>query len=172
MHKNQRRPFTDQENNFIRQSVKLVGEDWEIIAKVLPGRSPKQIHDRYQNYLRDGLKKEQWTKEEDKNLIKLYQSIGPKWTKMISKLPGRSANDIKNRWHKHLIKEIPVSSKENKNDEHTFVDSQNLHNDINLNSKANNDFDNLFNSIIMKDDYEIDDFKDGVCFENYDFHFI
>ena len=94
MHRNQRKPFTAQEDHFIRNSVKLVGEDWEIISKVLLGRTPKQIHDRYQNYLRDGLKKGPWTKEEDDLIISFYEQIGPKWTKMVENIPGRSANAL------------------------------------------------------------------------------
>lgn len=106
MQRSKRIPFTDDENQIIRDSVKIYGEDWEAIAKKLHGRTPKQIHDRYINYLRDGLKKEPWTKQEDDILIEMYKSIGSKWSKMMTKLPGRSGNDIKNRWHKHLFKNV------------------------------------------------------------------
>lgn len=104
MHKSKRSPFTCQENAFIRESVKRYGEDWETIARCLPGRSPKQVHDRYINYLREGLIKSPWTKQEDDVLLLMYKAIGPKWSKMMINLPGRSGNDIKNRWHKHLSK--------------------------------------------------------------------
>ena len=104
MHKIQRRLFTQNENMVIFQSVKLIGEEWEIIAKILPGRTPKQIQDRYKNYLREDLKKEPFSNEEDQKTIELFKQIGPKWTKMMNSLPGRSGNDIKNRFHKHLNK--------------------------------------------------------------------
>lgn len=104
MHKTKRIPFTDIENRIIRESVRKMGEKWDAISEKLPGRTPKQIHDRYINYLRDGLKAEPWSKEEDDILMKMYKLIGPKWSKMMINLPGRSGNDIKNRWHKHLIK--------------------------------------------------------------------
>lgn len=86
------------------------GESWEEIAKKLPGQTPKQCHDRYANYLRDGLKSEPWTQEEDEMLIEMHKEIGPKWVKMMKRLPGRSGNDIKNRWHKHLIKKEKLIS--------------------------------------------------------------
>ncbi|KAK8863951.1 hypothetical protein M9Y10_011645 [Tritrichomonas musculus] len=106
MQKSKRFPFTEQENQIIRQLVKLMGEDWEAISKRLPGRTPKQCHDRYINYLREGLKSGPWSSQEDDILINMYKAIGPKWSKMMVNLPGRSGNDIKNRWHKHLNKKI------------------------------------------------------------------
>ena len=113
MKRTKRIPFTEKENKLIKKMVKKVGKDWEEISKFIPGRTPKQIHDRYINYLRDGLKKDPWTSEEDEILINMYQEIGNKWSKMIKKLPGRSGNDIKNRWHKHLCKNNFSSSKNN-----------------------------------------------------------
>lgn len=104
MHKNKRCPFSEKENQVIIDSIKEYGEDWDRIAKRLLNRTPKQCHDRYNNYLRDGLKKEPWTDEEDNVLLGLYKEYGPKWTKMTGHIPGRSGNDIKNRWHKHLCK--------------------------------------------------------------------
>ena len=104
MQKSKRYPFTDQENRIIRETVKRIGEDWEAISRKLPGRTPKQCHDRYINYLREGLKSGPWSSQEDDILINMYKAIGPKWSKMMVNLPGRSGNDIKNRWYKHLIK--------------------------------------------------------------------
>ena len=82
----------------------------------MTGRTPKQIHDRYVNYLREGLKSEPWTNQEDNILIELFKSFGPKWTKMMKYLPGRSGNDIKNRWHKHLMKKVECENKKAESD--------------------------------------------------------
>lgn len=106
MEKPKRFPFTEQEDNAIRECMKFLGEDWESISERIPGRSAKQIRDRYINYLKEGLKTEPWTNEEDEILIEMFKNIGPKWSKMMSSLPGRSSNDIKNRWHKRLFKKI------------------------------------------------------------------
>ena len=129
MQKTKRFPFTEIENQIIRESVKRIGEDWEAISKKLPGRTPKQCHDRYINYLRDGLKSEPWSLQEDETLLTMYKAIGPKWSKMMGNLPGRSGNDIKNRWHKHL------SKKSNQ--------AFNMNN-INNNSKSTSNLTNLF----------------------------
>lgn len=116
MQKTKRFPFTESENQVIKDLVKRIGEDWEAISKKLPGRTPKQCHDRYINYLREGLKNDPWSSQEDETLINMYNAIGPKWTKMMIHLPGRSGNDIKNRWHKHLMKKSIRSLKIKKND--------------------------------------------------------
>lgn len=104
MLKNKRRIFSQLEDQIIREYVNEHGENWDEVAKKLSGRTPKQCHDRYSNYLREGLKTGPWSMEEDEILIKMHYEIGPKWIKMMKYLPGRSGNDIKNRWHKHLIK--------------------------------------------------------------------
>ncbi|OHS96420.1 Myb-like DNA-binding domain containing protein [Tritrichomonas foetus] len=104
MQRSKRRTFTDLEDQSIREGILIYGENWDAIATKLPGRTPKQCHDRYVNYLRIGLKSDPWTPDEDEILIQLHNEIGSKWSKMMNDLPGRSGNDIKNRWHKHLIK--------------------------------------------------------------------
>lgn len=46
-----------------------------------------------------GLKREDFTPEEDALLGRLVDTIGFKWTKIQKKMPGRSDMDVKNRWH-------------------------------------------------------------------------
>lgn len=143
MKRSKRVPFTEMENCLIRQLADLYGKNWEVIAKRLPGRTPKQIHDRYINYLQDGLKKEPWTPKEDEILIQEFNKIGPKWSKMVDKLPGRSGNDIKNRWHKHLYKKtfVLTGNEKSTNFDVLFVDQfsfQNKNRNETLNKYHNN----------------------------------
>jgi hypothetical protein len=46
-----------------------------------------------------GLKREDFTPEEDALLGRLVDTMGFKWTKIQQKMPGRSDMDVKNRWH-------------------------------------------------------------------------
>lgn len=172
MHKIQRRPFTQNENMVIFQSVKLIGEEWEIIAKMLPGRTPKQIQDRYKNYLREDLKKEPFSDEEDQKIIELFKQIGPKWTKMTSQLPGRSGNDIKNRWHKHIIKKNH-DLLENKSNETLYSENDAqyiMKNDIKSNcQKSDDEIDlddfSLYPPNVNEDPVQIDEvFDEGLNF--------
>ena len=174
MHKIQRRPFTNQENTLIAQSVKLIGEDWEIISRFLPGRTAKQVHDRYVNYLQDGLKKEPWTKEEDEILLKTLKSMGPKWTKMTPYLPGRSGNDIKNRWHKHLIKqhhnldEINIDDLTSKTETISEVENKTEDESLKL---ASEDLFDIFSPSLFEKTNEIPELFDDLFNENWDLVF-
>lgn len=140
MQKTKRLLFTERENIIIKECVRVFGEDWDAISLRLPGRTPKQIHDRYINYLRNGLKRDPWTKQEDEILIKMYKAIGPKWTKMMVHLPGRSGNDIKNRWHKHLFKKTIKTKNEKQESNNDFVFDDN---NISISDKSNS---NLMNN--------------------------
>ena len=52
---------------------------WKDIAgKMNTERTPKQCRDRWHNYLRPGIKKGQWTKQEEKRIGDLYAKLGGK----------------------------------------------------------------------------------------------
>lgn len=42
------------------------------------GRTAKQCRDRWQNYLRPGIKKGHWTKAEEVQIREMYRTMGPK----------------------------------------------------------------------------------------------
>jgi hypothetical protein len=54
--------------------------------------------------LLESLVTEPWTPEEDALVVQKYHQIGPKWVEIGKMLSGRSGNNVKNRWHKHLCK--------------------------------------------------------------------
>jgi hypothetical protein len=100
-----RRKFTPDEDLQIRSLVERLGtQSWEEIAKFLPERSARQCRDRYKNYLVESLVMNPWTSEEDAIVVEKYHQIGPKWVEIGKLLSGRSGNNVKNRWHKHLVK--------------------------------------------------------------------
>jgi hypothetical protein len=100
-----RRKFTPEEDMKLRALVESFGTaGWDEIARFLPQRSPRQCRDRYKNYLLETLVTEPWTPEEDALVIRQFYLIGPKWVEIGKMLSGRSGNNVKNRWHKHLAK--------------------------------------------------------------------
>jgi hypothetical protein len=100
-----RRKFTPDEDRELRALVERLGtKSWEEIAHSVPGRSARQCRNRYKNYLLDSLVTNPWTPEEDAMLIKKFHQIGPKWVEIGKVLSGRSGNNVKNRWYKHLCK--------------------------------------------------------------------
>jgi hypothetical protein len=79
-------------------------KNWEEIARFMPSRSARQCRDRFKNYLGDFIVTNPWTSQEDAVVIRQYHLIGPKWVEIGKMLSGRSGNNVKNRWHKHLSK--------------------------------------------------------------------
>ena len=59
--------------------------------------------------MRPEIKKEPWTDEEILKLMQLYLQHGSSWSKISESLPGRTSNQIKNRYNsvlkKHYIKD-------------------------------------------------------------------
>ena len=64
------------------------------------------MRDRYINILDPGINKGQWSKEEDQIIVKEFEKIGPKWSRISQKLRGRPENMVKNRWYSHIRKKV------------------------------------------------------------------
>ncbi|KAL2494209.1 transcription factor MYB [Forsythia ovata] len=59
-------------------------------------RSGKSYRLRWVNYLKPGVKRGNYSKEEADLIIELHAKLGNKWPAIAEKLPGRTDNDIKN----------------------------------------------------------------------------
>jgi hypothetical protein len=113
-----RQLFSKEEDNMIKQLYEEFGmRNWNRISQFLPARKAKNCRDRYLNYLQPNLKTEDWTAEEDSDLLKLVQQYGKKWMIISELLPGRSPISTKNRFTRFLENEGDkdfVIPKENK----------------------------------------------------------
>lgn len=91
--------WTAEEDNLLKMLVKKEGtNNWSLIAQSIPDRTGKQCRERWLNQLRPELTKNNWTPQEDAILIHQQQIHGNMWTKIAQFLPGRSPNNVKNRW--------------------------------------------------------------------------
>ncbi|KAJ4830260.1 hypothetical protein Tsubulata_029719 [Turnera subulata] len=82
-------------------------ENWRALPKQAGLlRCGKSCRLRWINYLRPDVKRGNFTKEEEETIIRLHQTLGNKWSKIASHLPGRTDNEIKNVWNTHLKKRL------------------------------------------------------------------
>lgn len=102
--------WTPEEDQKLKDLVEQYGRTkWSYIGKFLPGRIGKQCRERWHNHLNPALKKTPWTPEEEKLIIKMRAELGNRWAKIARCLPGRSDNDVKNRWYASLRKRVEAA---------------------------------------------------------------
>ena len=90
----------------------MFGKKWKRISNDLKGinifyglgRTPKQVRERYVNFLRPNLNNERWSIEEDLRLVDLINKYGRKWNKIVEEMGTRSHNQIRNRYNHRIMK--------------------------------------------------------------------
>lgn len=91
-------PYKDERiTNLVNE---LPDNSWTTIANIIGTKTPKQIKDRYVNYINPMLKHSEWTIEEEILLLELYELLGSSWSTIEKLMPFRSRNDIRYKWMK------------------------------------------------------------------------
>ena len=78
------------------------------LAPQLPGRTGKQIRDRWVNYLNPSINHLPFSREDDLRLWAGHAELGKRWVEISSKIfhSTRSENHIKNRWYSAAFKKF------------------------------------------------------------------
>jgi len=81
---------------------------WADLAPMLPGRSGKQIRDRWVNYLNPAINHLPFSREDDLKLWAGHRELGKRWVEISVKIfnSTRSENHIKNRWYSAAFKKF------------------------------------------------------------------
>ncbi|KAI8000458.1 Transcription factor MYB113 [Camellia lanceoleosa] len=105
--------WTEEEDNLLRKYVDEYGQgNWKHIpSKSGLNRCRKSCRLRWLNYLRPNIKRGHFAVDEDDLIIRLHGLLGNRWSLIAGRIPGRTANDIKNYWNSNLSKKIPSESK-------------------------------------------------------------
>ncbi|EDR22118.1 r2r3-MYB transcription factor, putative [Entamoeba dispar SAW760] len=95
--------WTKEEDVLLQNAIQLYGiNNWDLVDECVPGRTKKQCKDRYYNRFDPNIIRKPWSYEEDQILLKYRNVYGNKWTEIRKYLPGRTANQIKNRFFSHF----------------------------------------------------------------------
>ncbi|CAN8325604.1 unnamed protein product [Cochlearia groenlandica] len=101
-------PWTAEEDKKLINFILTNGQCcWRALPK-LAGlrRCGKSCRLRWTNYLRPDLKRGLLSNDEEQLVIDLHAHLGNKWSKIASRLPGRTDNEIKNHWNTHIKKKL------------------------------------------------------------------
>ncbi|KAG7955846.1 hypothetical protein I3843_11G095100 [Carya illinoinensis] len=80
---------------------------WRTLPKLAGlNRCGKSCRLRWTNYLRPDIKRGEFSEDEERKIINLHSILGNKWSRIATKLPGRTDNEIKNHWNTHLKKKL------------------------------------------------------------------
>nr|QTO65849.1 R2R3MYB [Hedyosmum goudotianum] len=103
--------WTQEEDDLLRKCIDKYGEGkWtQIPLRAGLKRCRKSCRLRWLNYLRPNIKKGEFEEDEIDLIIRLHKLLGNRWSLIAGRIPGRTANDIKNYWNSHMTKNLKTS---------------------------------------------------------------
>ncbi|XP_019093300.1 PREDICTED: transcription factor MYB114-like [Camelina sativa] len=98
--------WTAEEDSLLRQCIDKYGEGkWhQVPFRSGLNRRCKSCRERWLNYLNPNINRGEFTSDEIDLLLRLHKLLRNRWSLIAGRLPGRTANDVKNYWKTHFGK--------------------------------------------------------------------
>ncbi|KAL4652310.1 hypothetical protein ACB092_01G223800, partial [Castanea dentata] len=98
--------WTEEEDIRLKQCIEKYGEGKWHLVPIHSGlnRCRKSYRLRWLNYLKPNIKRGNFSADEVDLMLRLHKLLGNRWSLIAGRLPGRTANDVKNYWNTHLLK--------------------------------------------------------------------
>ncbi|XP_068336077.1 transcription factor MYB1-like [Pyrus communis] len=111
--------WTREEDNLLRQCIEIHGEGkWNQVSyKAGLNRCRKSCRQRWLNYLKPNIKRGDFKEDEVDLILRLHRLLGNRWSLIARRLPGRTANDVKNYWYTRLRIDSRMKTVKNKSQE-------------------------------------------------------
>jgi hypothetical protein len=100
------RRWSAEEDSTLLELVEVYGKDWKELASRFPGKTSKQIKERWSNQLDPRIVDCPWSVEEDFKLVLLVRLHGRSWCRIAKEMNGRTELMLKNRFHSFLRKKL------------------------------------------------------------------
>ncbi|KAL8197973.1 hypothetical protein R6Q57_030000 [Mikania cordata] len=109
--------WTVQEDMLLKSCIQKHGEGkWHLVPlRAGLNRCRKSCRLRWLNYLRPNIKKGAFGEDEVDLMLRIHRLIGNRWSLIAGRMPGRTANDVKNYWNTH-VRSRPKQQKEEPKD--------------------------------------------------------
>ncbi|XP_062116628.1 transcription factor WER-like [Humulus lupulus] len=100
--------WTREEDDLLRDCIDKYGEGkWHLVpSRAELNRCRKSCRLRWLNYLKPDIKRGEFTADEVDLILRLHKLLGNRWSLIAGRIPGRTANDVKNYWNTHLGKKV------------------------------------------------------------------
>nr|WUT88018.1 R2R3 MYB transcription factor [Rehmannia glutinosa] len=99
--------WTKAEDILLKKCIDKYGEGrWHLVPhRAGLNRCRKSCRLRWLNYLRPDIKRGYFNKDEVDLIVRLHKLLGNRWSLIAGRIPGRTANDVKNFWNTHIQKQ-------------------------------------------------------------------